>query len=176
MKVYLSTLFTKSTTSTSTSTTSTASTTNTLKNINLNRIKKYWTKSNQVNTILSTQGIFQLYKNKLMLLVIEDVPCVEYTIEAEIQDKVSIDIIIDYSKTKFDEECTQLPLEHWVEQFMLYEYSLRPGGQVHLVVEKYGIKYGINNIKDIYFLANDDINLQILNEDIISFLAALKLY
>jgi len=152
MKVYLSTLFTK--------------------NINLNRIKKYWTKSNQVNTIFSTQGIFQLHKNKLMRLVIEDVPCIEYTIAEEIQDNVGIDIIIDYSKTKFDEECTQLPLEHYVEQYLLYEYSLRPGGQVHLVVEK----YSINDIKDIYFLANDDINLQILNEDIISFLAALKLY
>jgi hypothetical protein len=160
MKVYLST--------NTTTTTSTKNTIN-IKNINLSRIKKYFTKNTQVNTIISTQGIFQLHKNKLMQLIIEDVPCVEYNISVE--DK-GIDIIIDYSKTKFDEECTQLPLEHCVEQFMLYEYSLRPGGQVHLVVEK----RGLNDIKEVYFLANDDIDLQILNEDIISFLAALKLY
>ena len=155
MKVYLPTLFNLNI--------------NNTKKLNnqLNKIKKYFTKSNQVYTIVSNHGIFQLHKNKLMRIEIVDIPCTEHKIE-----DLELHSIIDCSKTKFDEECTQLPLEHCVEQFILYEYSLRPGGQVHLVVEK----FSINNIKDVYFLANDDINLQILNEDIISFLEALKLY
>ena len=161
MKVYLPTLFNLNNLNNNNN--------NKKPNINLSRIKKYFTKNTQVNTIISRHGIFQLHKNKLMQLIIEDVPCVEYNIS--VKDR-GIDIIIDYSKTKFDEECTQLPLEHCVEQFMIYEYSLRPGGQVHFVAEK----FSINNIKDVYFLANDDIDLQILNEDIISFLEALKLY
>ena len=161
MKVYLPTLFNLNINNINTN--------NKKLNNHLNKIKKYFTKSNQLNTIVSNHGIFQLHKNKLMRIEIVDIPCTEHKIEDLDLELVSI---IDYSKTKFDEECTQLPLEHCVEQFILYEYSLRPGGQVHLVVEK----YNINNIKDVYFLANDDINLQILNEDIISFLEALKLY
>jgi hypothetical protein len=102
-----------------------------------------------------------------MRLEIIDIPCAEYNI-----DNVDINFIIDYSKFKVDEESMQLPLEHIVEHTISYEYSLRPGGQVHFVV----VNDNNNEIKEIFFLANDDINLQILNDDIISFLVELKLY
>ena len=131
MKVYLPTLFNLNINNINT---------NTKKlNNHLNKIKKYFTKSSQVYTIVSNHGIFQLHKNKLMRIEIVDIPCTEHKIE---DFELELHSIIDYSKTKFDEECTQLPLEHCVEQFILYEYSLRPGGQVHLVVEK----FSINNI------------------------------
>ena len=144
--------------------------------IKLNKIKKYLTKKTTTNYIVTPQGLFQVYKNKIMCLEIVDVPCKEFKID-------DVNFIIDYSKTKFGDECVQLPLEHHVEEITSYEYSLRPGGQVHFIVDVFNndtvdvkdeaqIKEA--QIKEVYFLANDDINSQILNDDIISFLLELN--
>ena len=156
-------------------------------NIKVDKIKKYLTKKTTSNYIFSSKGIFQIYKNnKLMRLEIDDISSKKYTCCHLEDNENGIELIIDYSKFKFDEETQQLPFEHFVENIISYEYSLRPGGQVHLVVEymdKDTDKDTNTNtntntdlpIKDFYFLANDDINFEILNEDIISFLVELKL-
>jgi hypothetical protein len=133
------------------------------------KIKKYLIKKTTTNTIFTPHGLFQFHKNKIMCVEIVDVPCKKHNID-------EVEFILDYSKTKFGEECLQLPVEHSVEQITSYEYTLRPGGQVHFIVEFFNTdNAAAENIKDVYFLANDDINLQILNEDIISFLEELNL-
>jgi hypothetical protein len=141
-----------------------------LSTINLNKIKKFLKKKTTTNFIYSNKGIFQIHKNNLMRLEILDIPCKQFKID-------ECDFIIDYSTIKFQEECMQLPLEHYTEQVISYEYSLRSGGQVHLVIEYNSSDLNINKLKinNLYFLANDDLNSQILNEDIISFLEELKL-
>lgn len=144
-----------------------------LSTINLNKIKKFLKKKITTNFIYSNKGIFQIHKNNLMQLEIVDIPCKQFKID-------DYEFIIDYSSFKFQEECMQLPLEHYTEQIISYEYSLRSGGQVHLVVEYTSSDNSDSNISELninnlYFLANDDINSQILNEDIISFLEELKL-
>jgi len=126
-------------------------------------------KKTTTHTIFSTEGIFQIHKNKLMRLEIIDVQCRNNTI---LIDDIEYDFIIDCSKFRMDEECMQLPLEHSIEYKIIYEYSLRPGAQVHFVVEH---SSDSGEMKDIYFLANDDINLQLLNEEIVSFLSQLNL-
>jgi len=138
--------------------------------INLMKIKKYLIKKTTTNTIFTPHGLFQFHKNKIMCVEIVDVPCKKHNID-------EVDFIIDYSKTKFGEECLQLPVNHIIEQITSYEYTLRPGGQVHFIAELINDtdNAAAENIKDVYFLANDDINLQILNEDIISFLGELNL-
>ena len=60
MKVYLPTLFNLNNLNNNNNN-------NKKPNINLSRIKKYFTKNTQVNTIISRHGIFQLHKNKLQL-------------------------------------------------------------------------------------------------------------
>ena len=141
-----------------------------LSTINLNKIKKFLKKKTTTNFIYSNKGIFQIHKNNLMRLEILDIPCKQFKID-------ECDFIIDYSTIKFQEECMQLPLEHYTEQVISYEYSLRSGGQVHLVTEYNSSDLNISELKinNLYFLANDDLNSQILNEDIISFLEELKL-
>ena len=145
----------------------------------INLIKKYLIKKTKLNFIYSNKGIFQINKNKLMRLEIVDVPCKQFKI-----DDIDSNFIIDNSFIKNEEESMQLPLEHYIEQTTRYEYSLRSGGQVHLIIEINDIDtfrdLQIQNtddltINNIYFLANDDIHSEILKEDIISFLEELKL-
>ena len=140
-------------------------------------IKKYLTKKTTLNYIYSSKGIFQVHKNKLMRLEIVDVPCKQLELE-----DIEYNFTIDNSFTKFEEETMQLPLEHYVEQITRYEYSLRSGCQVHLVIEINNFNANAQThkaddltIDNIYFLANDDIHSEILKEDIISFLEELKL-
>ena len=126
-----------------------------------------------------------------MRLIVVDKPCKTHICVAN-EYGIDIECILDYSIYKFDEEAMQLPLEHFVEQITNYEYSLRPGGQVHLIGGSAprppydnnggGSCSGVGSCKgsikkdeivDIYFLANDDIDPQILNDDIIAFLEIL---
>ena len=152
---------------------------NTINLNTINLIKKYLTKRTTLNYIYSSKGIYQVHKNKLMRLEIVDVPCKQLKI-----DDIDTNFIIDNSFMKFEEESMQLPLEHYVEHITRYEYSLRSGGQVHLVVEMNNLDTNVETqtqkvdeliINNIYFLANDDIHSEILKEDIISFLEELKL-
>jgi len=171
MKIYIPSLFAKQT-------------------IKLDKIKKFLTKRSIINYIFTKNGIYQIYKNKLMQLDVIDIPCKEFKI-----DTIEFMFIIDYSNFKFCEESMQLPVDHTVENIISYEYSLRPGGQVHFVVEyneqeqdqddSQNTNKNTNTnknkntkempIKDFYFLANDDINTQILIDDILSFLEQLNL-
>jgi len=135
--------------------------------IKIDKIKKYLTKTTTTNYIYTPQGIFQIHKNKLMRMEIVDAPCKKMSFNIDDGQAIkAIDYTIDYSTLKIDEEAMQLPVEHYLEQITHYEYSLRPGGQVHLIQGPIQ--------REMYFLANDDIDIQILNDDIITFLEELK--
>ena len=112
----------------------------------------------------SVKGIFELHQDNMYILKSCDVT----------PDIVKIDKftgLLDKSRFVRDELCYQLQCEHFMEETNILTYKLRDKGLVELIIEEKN-----NQIKDFYFKMKEKFDVLGIEEDILTFLSALKLY
>ena len=114
--------------------------------------------------LYSAKGIFELQQDNMYILKSCDV-----TPEIVKIDKFTG--LLDKSHFIRDELWYQLPCEHFMEETNVLTYKLRDKGLVELIIEEKN-----NQIKDFYFEMKDEFDVLGIEEDILTFLSALKLY
>ncbi len=127
------------------------------KKVNTLCIEKYKHKTNKCIYILSENGIIKNINNKLVMTNIIDIPVYEINIGNNT-------FICDNSKFISGDEVYQIPVNHYVEYLEWHYYVLRPKSNIQFVVE-----YKNNNINDFYFQTNENVNVDYVQEDIITF-------
>lgn len=119
----------------------------------------------KTKTILySVNGIFELHQDSMYIL-----KSCDFTPEIVKIDNFTG--LLDKSHFIRDELWYQLPCEHFMEETNVLTYKLRDNGLVELIIEEKN-----NQIKDFYFKMKDKFDVLGIEEDILTFLSALKLY
>ena len=138
-----------------------------LSNIHINKINNYLHNCYQKVYVLSQSGLYEITEKSTLRLEIIDGQIVHYKIG-------DIPLIMDKSIIKIDEEYFQIPIDHISDKVLSKEFLLRKGGMVSLVID---LDANDNNmVRNFYFNANDNIDKNILDNDISSFLKELNLY
>jgi len=112
--------------------------------------------------IYSETGIFKIVGDKIMKLSIVDNHIEKYTID-------KINLTVDNSYEKLDDEYFQIPFSHYTENKTISTYELRKKAELKLIVE---LIDGV--IIDIYFTTKGNLNTIGIKDDIFSFLSLLK--
>ena len=137
---------------------------NNLSNVDAKRIQNNLYKSNINNLIYSYQGVFKLINDKIIYQTVLDKPIKEYYIN-------DIKCLIDDSNINYDEEYYQLPFNHKNIITNVKYYHLRNKALVDFVIEECD-----DNIVDLYFITNENLDNKSIQEDIVTLLSLLKLY
>ena len=133
-------------------------------NVKLIHELKY--KENKILLIHTVSATLQCVQDTLKTLRVIDEPCKKTSIG-------KTEFICDNSKYVIDDEIYQIPKQHTVEEVVKTHYRLRPGALVELVVEATTHNGKANPL--VYFSTKETSISHGIEEDIISFLSALKI-
>ena len=130
--------------------------------INKNVLFNYNKTVKNIKTLISEEGIFRIYPNKVERMEINDKPIENINI-------LNLEGILDKSTINSVEEISQVPISHTVSEWTYTYYSLRPKSLVKFVIGEID-----NTIGDVYFeIDSNEISTNI-EEDIHAFLTKLK--
>tara|TARA_B100001093_G_scaffold451783_1_gene459456 strand:- start:2013 stop:2435 length:423 start_codon:yes stop_codon:yes gene_type:complete len=110
--------------------------------INKDNLEQYKRNSLMEEFLLSTEGLFKITNNNILLKKISDSTLREYTIN-------DYNFILDNSTYSFD-KCNKIPFDHVYTKKNIDIFSLNPKSKNKLVIES--IK---NNVVDVYFDLNE---------------------
>ena len=135
-------------------------------NENIELISHLKYKENKIILIHTVSATLQCFQNSLKTLRVVDEPCSKTKIG-------QTEFICDNSKYVVDDESYQIPKEHIVEEVVRKYYRLRPGALVDLVVET---THNDDIEKPLVYFSTKETSVSHgIEEDIISFLSALKI-
>jgi|TARA_B110000261_G_scaffold147415_1_gene172348 hypothetical protein len=133
----------------------------------VDKIPQYKYKEDNIMLLFSTEGIIQVRNDRLDRIKVIDVPTRECCLN-------NYDFMCDESSYIIDCEWFQIPKYHIVEKVKKNYYRLRPGALVELVVET-RIVDGNNDPQPTTYFKTQNTTISLgVEEDIITFLAALK--
>ena len=140
-----------------------------LKNVNISNNYKdllyEFSCNKKTKTIIySVNGIVELHQDSMYIL-----KSCDFTPDIIKIDKFTG--LLDNSNFVRDDLWYQLPCEHFMEEINILTYKLRDNGLVELIIEEKN-----NQLKDFYFKMKDKFDVLGIEEDILTFLSALKLY
>ena len=128
----------------------------------------YFRKTILKKKIMCDAGIFLIDKTgvKQISHIDKEIKKIELKHENELESMV-VNGFLDKSKEKPDKQIFQIPYEHIVVDESIDIYSINPKSNVKMHIVKDNIS---NNIVDIYFELDDDIEHKYIIDDIFTFL------
>ena len=131
---------------------------------NLERLEKYFYKTQTETIIYSDEGIYQVSNDEIKKVNITD--C-----EVEIK-KNYIDELVLYVDSSYQKNISvnqQIPYEHTIVKVKKMHYRLQDNAVITFCIELVN-----NNIHNYYFLTKENIDNCIIKKDIVTFLSLLK--
>lgn len=131
---------------------------------NLERLEKYFYKTQNETFIYSDDGIFKLENNNICKVIIKD-----DNIEYKKNYYENTTLYVDKSETKFVSMNGQIPYNHTILKMKKMHYRLFDNAVITFCVE-----LANNNIHNYYFITKENIDNCLIKKDIVTFLSLLK--
>jgi hypothetical protein len=131
---------------------------------NLERLEKYFYKSQHETTIFSEEGIFKVKDGAITKTNITDG---EVQVKKNYVDNITF--FVDSSYYKNESYIGQIPYDHSIVKQKNMHYRLQDNAVITLCVELLN-----NNIHNYYFITKENIDNFLIKKDIVTFLSLLK--
>lgn len=131
---------------------------------NLERLEKYFYKSQQETMIFSEEGIFKVRNGEITKTNITDCD-----IEVKKHYVDDMTLFVDSSYYKNDSYVGQIPYDHTIVKQKNMHYRLQDNAVITFCVELLN-----NNIHNYYFITKENIDNFLIKKDIVTFLSLLK--
>ena len=131
---------------------------------NLERLEKYFYKTQAETIIYSDEGVYQVINDDIKKVNINDCG-----VEVKKNYIDGINLYVDSSYRKTTSVNQQIPFEHTVIKVKKMHYRLQENAVITFCIELVN-----NNIHDYYFLTKENIDSCIIKKDIVTFLSLLK--
>ena len=129
--------------------------------IHFDNLEQYKRNSIDEEYLISSEGIYKVSKNNILLQNISDSTFRNYNIN-------DIDYILDNSVISYN-KCNKIPFNHILIKKNINSYSLHPKSKTKLIIET--VK---KNITDLYFLLNEYPDNKLVVDDITTLVSLLN--